>query len=309
MDKPIIAITMGDADGIGPEIIVKVLSQAATYERCRPFVVGDPRVMEAISKVVGANLSFKTIERLSEASFSPAVVEVMCPKGAHIDRVEWGRLDPAMGKAAALCLEEAFDLAESGQIQGLVSAPLNKQAFRMAGYDYLDELAYMAERTGSPEPYIVGRTDEVWTIAVMGHVPFRDIVDLIKRERVLRYIESLNGMLKRVGVGKPKIAVAALNVHGGEGGLLGPEESEEIGPAIADARAESIDAQGPFPADTIFLTAIEQASTQWFRCITIRPTSRASCWPDEREQLSTWACRWCGARRLMAQPSIRPARA
>ncbi|MFQ5795047.1 MAG: PdxA family protein [Candidatus Bipolaricaulia bacterium] len=258
MEKPVIAITMGDAAGIGPELIIKVLSQRTAWDICHPFVVGDPKIMVDICRMVGTNLQFKAIGNLSEVNFSPSVVEVLCPEGLRVDHVRWGQVDPAMGRAAALCLQKAFEMALVGEIHGVVSAPLNKEAFHLAGYQYMDELAYLAHLTRSSEPFTVGVMDRVWTVAVTEHVPFRDIVDLIKKDRILKQISHLHGILKKAGFTDPKIAMAALNVHAGEGGLFGREEIDEIGPAIQRAKQQGINVQGPFPADTVFVTAMDE---------------------------------------------------
>ncbi len=258
MEKPIIAITMGDPAGIGPELIVKVLSQSETYEMCRPLVVGDPSVMREAVEIVGTDLAFEPISSPAEARFAPPRVDVLRPEGVRIDRIPRGQVDPAMGQAAALCLRKAFELAMAGEVHGVISAPLNKEAFHLAGYDYMDELAYLADFTGSADAFILGVVDSLWTVAVTEHVPFRQIAGLITKDRVLRYIERMHEALVRVGIKHPRIAVAALNVHAGEGGLFGREEIDEIGPAIEEAQRRGIDAQGPFPADTLFLTAMDQ---------------------------------------------------
>jgi 4-hydroxythreonine-4-phosphate dehydrogenase len=254
--KPIIGITMGDPSGIGPELTVKVLSKKEVYESCHPFVIGDPNVMKVASEVVREDLRIKSIQDISEAGFSFSQIDVLCPKGMNIQEIRWGKLDPAMGKVAALCLEEAFRMALEKKIDGVVSAPLNKEAFHLSGYPYIDELDYLSEITSSSETFVIGVMGSIWTVAVTSHIPFRDIADMIKKDRVFRYIQLMNQTLKKVGVVDPKIAVVALNVHGGEGGLIGREEIEEIKPAIEEARKLGINAHGPFPADTIFVRAI-----------------------------------------------------
>lgn len=256
MKKPIIGITMGDPSGIGPELTVKVLSKKEVYESCHPFVIGDPNVMKVASEVVREDLRIKSIQDISEAGFSFSQIDVLCPKGMNIQEIRWGKLDPAMGKVAALCLEEAFRMALEKKIDGVVSAPLNKEAFHLSGYPYIDELDYLSEITSSSETFVIGVMGSIWTVAVTSHIPFRDIADMIKKDRVFRYIQLMNQTLKKVGVVDPKIAVVALNVHGGEGGLIGREEIEEIKPAIEEARKLGINAHGPFPADTIFVRAI-----------------------------------------------------
>ncbi|MFB0508200.1 MAG: PdxA family protein, partial [Thermodesulfobacteriota bacterium] len=150
-----------------------------------------------------------------------------------------------------------FHLALEKKVAGVVSAPLNKEAFHRAGYNYVDELEYLAEITKSPEPFVMGMMDSIWTLPVTFHIPFRDIANMIKKERVLRYIRLMDQMLRKMGLVEPKIAVAALNVHGGEGGLFGREEIDEIKPAIKEAQKLNIKVQGPFPADTIFVRATD----------------------------------------------------
>jgi 4-hydroxythreonine-4-phosphate dehydrogenase len=154
MEKPVIALTMGDAAGIGPELVVKVLAQDAVYDRCCPVVIGDPQVMTEACRIVGSTLHVHAIDRLAEAHFSPPDMDVLCPEGVCIDHVPRSTVDPAMGRAAALCLRKAFELAHDSHAQGVVSAPLNKEAFHLAGYAYVDELAYLADLTNSPAPFI-----------------------------------------------------------------------------------------------------------------------------------------------------------
>ena len=257
MARPVIAITMGDPAGIGPELIVKVLAERDAHSRCRPFIVGDVSAMRQIGRVVGTELEFRSIEDLSQASFSFPAVDVLRPPRLRLGRVVWGRLDANMGRAAALCLERALELALVGKVQGIVSAPLNKEAFHLAGYDYSDELAFAADLTDSPHTYMMGvMQDALWTVTVTEHIPFREIAASIKRERILRHVIQMDEVLRLAGGATRRVAVAALNVHAGEGGLYGREEIDEIGPAIGDARALGIDATGPIPADTVFARAL-----------------------------------------------------
>jgi 4-hydroxythreonine-4-phosphate dehydrogenase len=255
MQKPVIAITMGDPAGIGPELIVKTLADEHVYETCRPVVIGAPHVMADVLTLLGANLRIHSIKVLSDARFSLPYIDVLSPEALHIQSPQWGKVDAAMGKAAALCLEQAFALAQDGAINGVVTAPLNKQAFHLAGYDYLDDLTYLADLTHSSETYLVGALGSIWTVAVTLHVPFGDIAGMIKKERILRYTANLHNVLRRVGYDDPRIAVAALNVHGGEGGLFGREEMDEIGPAVIAAQEQGLNAAGPCPADTVFVRA------------------------------------------------------
>jgi 4-hydroxythreonine-4-phosphate dehydrogenase len=256
MERPIVAIAMGDPAGIGPELVAKILVDPVTYARCRPLVVGDERVVEDACRSLGLELRARPIARVEEASWDAATIDVLRPVGLRIDWVPTGEVDPAMGRAAALCLTAVAELACAGVIDGAVLAPMHKQAFHLAGYDWIDELAFLADLTRSPEPLLLGAVSPaLWTVAVTMHIPVGAVAGAITRERVVQSIGHLAGALRRVGFAAPRIAVAALNPHAGEGGDLGREEIEVIAPAIGDARQNGLCVEGPVPADFVFVRA------------------------------------------------------
>ncbi|MEZ4664960.1 MAG: 4-hydroxythreonine-4-phosphate dehydrogenase PdxA [Caldilineaceae bacterium] len=248
-----IAIAMGDPAGIGPELVAKVLAEPSIYALCAPFVIGHPAVLEAAGALVGSALTWRSILALAEARFEAGTVDVLCPAGLEIGEVPVGRVDAAMGKAAALCLETAYALAQAGQVQGVAAAPMNKDAFHRAGYHYYDELAWLAAMTQSPEPFLVGVTSAMWTVTVTEHIPFKEIAEHIRQDRILDRTRKLYNVLVRVGFAEPRIAVAALNPHAGESGLFGREEIDEIAPAVRAAQQDDINAEGPIPADAVFV--------------------------------------------------------
>ena len=255
--KQTIALTMGDPCGIGPELVVKVLVEPAVYERCRPVVIGEPSIMRDAARICGLDLEIRHIEDFSAAKPSPSCIHVFCPDGVSTAELEKGIVNPEAGRAAALCLREAFTLGMAGGVQGVVSAPLNKEAFHLAGFHYLDELEYLSEYTNHPDALIMGVMDNLWTVAVTTHIPFRDIADGITQNSVLTHILALQKVLIQVGVERPRIGVTALNVHGGEGGLFGNDEIEHISPAIEKAGASGVDVYGPIPADSVFVRALD----------------------------------------------------
>ncbi|NLE45642.1 MAG: 4-hydroxythreonine-4-phosphate dehydrogenase PdxA [Chloroflexi bacterium] len=253
---PLIALAMGDPGGIGPELIVKLLSDPTIFDSSQPFVVGDRQILAGVADGIGVPLEFGAVERPGERRPSLAFIEVFEPDGLDTGAVRLGRVDPANGQVAALCLRAAFDLATSGRAAGVVTAPMNKEAFHLAGYDYPDELCFLGDVTGSREAFLVGVMGPLWTINVTDHVAFADIPGLITKNRVRRRVEQLHSALVRAKRADPRLGVAALNVHGGEGGLFGREEIDEIGPAIEMARAQGILVEGPIPADAIFVRAL-----------------------------------------------------
>ncbi len=254
--KPIIAIAMGDPAGIGPEIIVKALAAENWHSRCRPFIIGDLAALRACAAALNVPLDFQPIADFAQARFAPACLEVLNPPGFTLGELPPPAVHPKLGEAAARYLSLAYTLAKQNQVQGVVMAPMNKESFRAAGYTYVDELQFLSELTGCAETFLLGAAGPVWAVAVTEHIPFKDIASAIKRERVRRAIGQLHAVLRRLGYATPRLAVAALNPHAGEGGLFGCEEIDEIAPAIQDAQREGIDARGPVPADIVFKRAL-----------------------------------------------------
>ena len=255
--KPVIAIVMGDPVGIGPELIVKVLADESLHDRCRPFIIGAIAVMRGIAATLASPLRFRPIASLDAATFSPDLIDVLNPPGFRLGPLPSPAVHPKLGEAAGRYLALAFELALQGRVQGVVMAPMNKESFRAAGYDYYDELQFLGEITNSAEPFILGAAGPIWAVAVTEHIPFKDIAPLITRARVRRYITQLQDALVKLGYVEPRIAAAALNPHAGEGGLFGSEEIDQITPAVRDAVRDDIRAEGPVPADIVFKRALE----------------------------------------------------
>jgi 4-hydroxythreonine-4-phosphate dehydrogenase len=257
---PTIGLIMGDAGGIGPELVVKLLSQPQILERCRPVVVGDAAVLSEHARRLGSSITFVPAARIEDTviergSGSVAVIE---PAGEGIRRIHWGEVDPVAGGLAGRCLEKAFELAAAGAFDGVVWAPINKQALHLAGYQHRDELEFLTELTGASDVRLYGVLGELWTTCVTLHVPFREVAQLITPDSVLEAILALDRALSGAGVDPRSVAVAALNPHAGDGGVLGREEIDSIGPAVAEASATGIDARGPYPADTVFPRALAE---------------------------------------------------
>ena len=255
--KPAIAIAMGDPAGIGPELIVKVLADSVLVERCRPIIIGDLLTMRSAAAELASSLRFRQIADLAQARFQPETIDVLNPPGFALGPPLPPAVHPHLGEAAARYLGLAYELAMGGAVDGVVMAPMNKESFRAAGYDYFDELQFLAALTGSRDPFILGAAGPVWAVAVTEHIPFKDIVGQLSIKRVSRYIQRLHGILRKLGCAAPRIACAALNPHAGEGGLFGSEEIDIIAPAIKGGQAQDIDVSGPVPADIVFKRALD----------------------------------------------------
>ncbi len=254
---PVISIVMGDPAGIGPEIIVKLLSDENWRKRCRLFIIGDAQVMRDNAAALNLPLRTRAIDELADAQFAPGCIDVLSPPEFALGPVPLPEVNAKCGEAAGRYLQYAYELAMQSRVQGVVMAPMNKESFRLAGYNYFDELEFLGDVTGSPEPFILGAAGPIWAVAVTEHIAFKDIVSHIKRERILRYIGHMRNVLEKLGQAEPRIAVAALNPHAGEGGLFGAEEIEEIAPAVRDATRDDINVTGPVPADIVFKRALD----------------------------------------------------
>ncbi len=255
--KPTIAIAMGDPAGIGPELIVRVLDDDSKSERCRPFIIGDHLTMRNAAQSLASPLRFRPIDDLAAARFQPGTPDVLNPPGFDLGPPLPPAVHPKLGEAAARYLALAYELAMQSRVDGVVMAPMNKESFRAAGYDYFDELQFLGELTGSEDPFILGAAGPIWAVAVTEHIAFKDIVSQLSVKRVCRYIRHLHGVLRRLGFAAPRIACAALNPHAGEGGLFGSEEIDIIAPAIEAAQSSDIDVSGPVPADIVFKRALD----------------------------------------------------
>jgi 4-hydroxythreonine-4-phosphate dehydrogenase len=248
-----VALMLGDRYGVGPELVAKLAETYLPPENLGVVVCGDPEVWTAGRRVAGG------AKPVPEAG---AFVEAMVgwsflPMPARLPIAPMGQLSAAAGREVLSTLDRLATAAKSGQIHGIVYAPLNKQAMKLAGHEAGDELEFFARAL--PASGAVGEINilgELWTSRVTSHVPLRAVGDLITRASVRRGIELLATALRQSGRNNPRLAVAALNPHAGEGGAFGQEEIDVIAPAIAEAKAAGIEAAGPFPADTVFPRAI-----------------------------------------------------
>ncbi len=246
---------MGDASGIGPEIIVKALSSGEIYEICRPIVIGDAKVMTAATKFAEAPLRVNAVDKVDEATFERGVLDVLDLKNLDASEIEVGRVNRASGKAAAEFVQKAVELALKGEIHAIATAPLNKEAMNMAGYHYPGHTEILAHLTKTEKYAMMLVAGSVRVVHVTIHVSLREACESIDKEAVLNTIVIAHDSLKSMGFKDPRIAVSGLNPHAGEGGLFGREEIEHITPAIQEAKKRGIKAQGPFPPDIVFLKA------------------------------------------------------
>jgi 4-hydroxythreonine-4-phosphate dehydrogenase len=256
MSKPIIAITMGDPAGVGPEVTVKALAREEVWVCCRPLVVGDARVVTKAIDLVGAALSFRAIADVDDARFDPTAPDLIDLGNVDIDALELGQVSVAAGRASVDYIEKAVALAQARQVDAIATGPINKAALKVAGIPFIGHTELLADLTGEERVTTMLATPGLRVVHVTRHVSLADVARHITKENVLETTRLTDVGLKQMGISAPRLAVAALNPHGGDDGLMGREEIEAIGPAVEEARAEGIDAYGPIPADSVFFRAI-----------------------------------------------------
>jgi len=260
----LIAITQGDACGIGPEIVAQ-LFRGDDGAGC--FVVGDVAVMRRAAAITGGLLAVARIDAPRDAaSAPPGCIPVWQPDGLPADLVQApvGRIDARAGAAAATCIEQAAALALRGDVAAIVTAPIHKEALAAAGIGFpghTEMLQALAARGGRVPPVrMMLANDELRTVLVTIHMSLRRAIDAVTFDAVLETLRIAHACAARWGQPSPRIAVAGLNPHAGEGGLFGDEETTIIGPAVEAARREGIDARGPFAPDTVFMRARHTAA-------------------------------------------------
>jgi 4-phospho-D-threonate 3-dehydrogenase / 4-phospho-D-erythronate 3-dehydrogenase len=256
-DKPVLAITMGDPGGIGPEIIAKALAHAEVYDESRPLVIGERRAMEAAVRITGRPLEVRSVEGPAEAGDHPGTIDLIDLHNIDIERLGRGRVSAEVGRAAYEYLERATALALEGAVGAIVTAPLNKEALSEAGWVGVGHTELLARFAGVPDKSVAMMlaSNRLRVVHVSTHVSLRRAIELVAADRIVT-TARLAGETARDIVGRdPHLAVAGLNPHAGEHGLFGSEEQEHIEPAIERLRAEGWHVSGPVSPDTVFLRA------------------------------------------------------
>jgi 4-hydroxythreonine-4-phosphate dehydrogenase len=254
MTPPLVAVTMGDPAGVGPEIIAKTFADPDFREENRALVVGDAKILERAIRLLELDLHANVISAPEEADFEEGTVDVV-QVGELPEDLPFGELDARAGAAAFEYLERAIELASGGRVAAIATAPLNKEAMHLGGYRYPGHTEILAELTGTQDYAMMLVTPELKVIHVSTHVALREAVERATTERELAVIRLAHESLRKLGVEHPRIAVAGLNPHAGEHGLFGNEDADRIEPAVQRAREDGIDASGPHAPDTVMMRA------------------------------------------------------
>ncbi len=252
---PIIAVTMGDATGIGPEVVVKALSDAR-LTNCHPVIIGDPQTLrEATGN--SSPLSIELIGDIPDQPSLPGVIQVLDPYGKNLSGLEPGCPCAQSGAAALTYIETAAKLALAGKITAMTTAPISKHAIQAAGSEFPGHTEFLAYLTKSNNYAMMLAGGSLRVALATIHIGLATVAGALRTDNILKVIRLLWAELPALGAGQQRIAVAALNPHAGEDGIFGGEEEEKIVPAVKKAQAEGIDVSGPYPADSLFWRAAE----------------------------------------------------
>ncbi len=250
--RPILALTLGDPSGTGPELLAKALPDPALRALCRPLVIGDASVMRDAMRIVGGAAEIRVADSPSALADSPAVIDVLDLGNAPIATLQRAKVSPAAGKAAYESIRRAVELTLAGQTHAVVTSAINKQALHEAGYLYDGHTELLAELCGKPKVTMMLVAGKLRICHVSTHVSLRDAIERVTIERILAVVKLARDGVRRIGVREPRIALAGLNPHAGENGLFGDEEIRIIEPAAAEARRQGFDVSGPYAGDTVF---------------------------------------------------------
>jgi 4-hydroxythreonine-4-phosphate dehydrogenase len=253
--KPIIGMTMGDAAGVGPEVIVKALGHREVMQSCRPLMIGDAKQMERAVALTGTDLTIRRIHEPESAKYNPGALDCLDMDLLPED-LPYGKLSSVAGDAAYRFIAKSVELALAERIDAICTAPISKEALHLGGHRYPGHTEILAALTGTLDYSMMLTSGHLRVIHLTTHVGLIQAIEQITPERTYRVIQLAHVTLTRAGIPKPRIAVCGINPHAGENGLFGNgEEETKLVPGIAKARAEGIDVTGPHPADTLFYRA------------------------------------------------------
>lgn len=255
--KPILAVTLGDAAGSGPELITRAFADAAVRAVCRPVVVGSAAVIDAALALTAVPATVHAIAGVRELSDDPAVIDVIDLANVDVARLERGRISAVTGRAAYESIRRAVELTLAGDAQAVVTSAINKAALHAAGFLYDGHTELLAELCGKPKVTMMLVADKLRVCHVSTHVSLAKAIERARPERILEVIALADAGIRQLGVAAPHLAVAGLNPHAGEGGLFGTEEIEFIAPAVAEANRRGFRVSGPYAGDTVFFRTLQ----------------------------------------------------
>lgn len=252
MNRPLIGIPLGDPAGIGPEIVVKALADKGLYDICRPLLIGDGAVVQKALKCCALGTRINTVKKAGEGSYQAGAIDLIDLENVDVTRLETGKIQAQGGKASFEYIEKSVRLALAHEIDAVATPPINKEALKAAGVDYIGHTEILAGLTDTSDPLTVFEVGNLRIFFLTRHVSLRRACEMVTAERLLDYIGRCTSALESLGISDGVMAVAGLNPHSGEHGLFGDEEMVSIVPAIEEAKSRGYRVEGPIGADSVF---------------------------------------------------------
>ena len=257
LTKPILAVTLGDPSGSGPELITKALTDPEVRAVCRPVVVGDATVLRAAAAITKSSVAIGTITSLGDAVDDPGTIAVVDLANVNLEKLQRGRVSVDSGRAAYESIRRAVELTLAGDAAAVVTSAINKSALHAAGFRYDGHTELLAELCGRPKVTMMLVAGRLRVCHVSTHVSLTEAIRRVRPERILQVVQLAHDGVRQLGVDRPHIAVAGLNPHAGEGGIFGTEEIEFIAPAVAEANRRGFRVSGPHAGDTVFFRTLQ----------------------------------------------------
>ena len=252
MAKPLIAVTMGDPAGIGPEIVARTIDDKEIFNIARCIVIGDRKIMEKAIQIVGADLKIHVTDNPAEGDYSEGVLNLIDLDNINMDQFEYGKVSAMCGQAAYDYIAKSIEITMSGQADAVATTPINKESLHAAEVPFIGHTEIFGALTGTEDPLTMFETTGLRVFFLTRHKSLRDMLDDIKKDRIIDYVQRCTEALRKLGVNEGTMAVAGLNPHSGEHGLFGWEEVNEIAPAVEELKKQGYDVAGPVPADSVF---------------------------------------------------------
>lgn len=252
MGNPLIAVPIGDPAGVGPEIVAKSVASKEVFRAANCIIVGDKAVMENAVKITGTDLKINVIAGPEEGDFREGVLNLIDLCNVDQNQFEFGKVNGMCGKAAYEYIAKSIELANAGKVDAVATTPINKEALRAGGIDFIGHTEIFGALTNTEDPLTMFETNGMRVFFLTRHVSLREMLNMIKKDRIKDYVKRCLEALAKLGVTDGTMAVAGLNPHSGEHGLFGWEEVNEITPAVEELQTEGYNVVGPIGADSVF---------------------------------------------------------
>lgn len=257
MGKSFIAVPIGDPAGVGPEIVAKAVADKAVFDAANCVIVGDKKIVENAIQIVGADLTVNTITEPEEGDYREGILNLIDLDNVDVSEFEFGKVNGMCGKAAYEYIAKSIELANAGKVDAVATTPINKESLRAGNINFIGHTEIFGALTNTEDPLTMFETNGLRVFFLTRHVSLREMLDMIKKDRIKDYVKRCLEALRKLGVTDGTMAIAGLNPHSGEHGLFGWEEVNEITPAVEELKAEGYDVAGPIGADSVFHQAAQ----------------------------------------------------